>query len=107
MFAWRVSQSEPLPMGAPRAAILGGYAAFSVAAFLVFRAAAPDAWWMRSAPTIDSMRAGCNAVDYGFILAMAKFSTTQVDPSAQREMAAMAIAIILSFSVAREGAAQA
>jgi tRNA A-37 threonylcarbamoyl transferase component Bud32 len=99
MTSWSMSQPVPPEPGTIRMVALPAYFVFSVGALVALRRAKSTAAWLPWLPHV------MNAVDYAFIAAMA-LPARELDPAANREILAMSCAIILSFSIAREGAAQ-
>ena len=100
MTVWAMSQASPPPPGLLRSVALPSYFVLCVVTIVALRRAKSSARWLPFAPHV------LNLVDYAFILAMS-VPATEHDPGAQRELLAMSLALILSYSVAREGALQA
>ena len=98
MATWAVLSTDAPPAGAHRIVGVPLYTFFCIAVFFALRR--PRA---RVTPWMPHL---LNLVDYGFVVLMAKASGA-TDPAGQREMTALGLALVLSFSVAREGTTQA
>jgi hypothetical protein len=100
MSAWAMAQAAPPPPGTARLIALPLYFVHCIAVLLVLRRLKP------TSPALPWVSHVLNAIDYAFIVTMSA-PAVELDPGSQRELLAMSIAIILSFSVARVGTAQA
>lgn len=99
MTTWLFSLPERPPSG-PRTYLLPIYFALCVAAIALVRRMRPESRLLPALPYLG------NVVDYGHVVAMTVLAHER-DPANAREMVAVGVAIVLSFSVARVGAAQA
>ncbi len=100
MTTWTMSLPVPPPPGTARMIALPLYFVLCAATIAFLRR-------MKSAsPALPWLPHVLNAMDYAFIVVMSA-PAHEVDPASQRELLAMSVAIILSFSVARVGTAQA